>query len=616
MSKKTRRKNGQTPDDDWRQRAFGDYSATSYSSQSRRLGASISGDITSISKQIGSHTFRNNKDITEYFYALGASAPSQLMWDLFFDPTSLPSEARKLGINSARQIAEGLAVKQLDSPSQMRLALAAYEAGVRGDEKVSHQPPLGFENRKIASLAGQKAAVTEIKEVAHSLKTNKHISDQDVVDLGYRWGKAAVRIGLSRHVEPNLIRDADDRRDAIALKLDTPTKLAEGAMLGKLQKSEADPEHFALFKLAFQAGATGERKPAAGRSKIAIDVASLIETPSLKNRFTAHVKAIEKDFETGLTAIKDAKLSPEQPIAERAAALHLIEQKVAHYADASRTIAKATKQSLNDPMPIIYQAEIKSKLTGEEASGFTMLEGIDTGLATEKKLLPNQARLFSPTGLLEASVLGAMNDKKVGLTSDEAVRILSRYRSRIQDKTPVTTDQKLTFSTGVLQTISPFLLADKLVVTSPSVTLPATSIKTDEQKPLSQEQQRAYLHALEELMIINNGVQDDLKAAKSLKRDGLLTGRISNDSITTDSSRALAAKGLKLAAEALEDSSISAEEFSKMQALRKEIADAFKGKPVASDASLTISETTDRQSTMNELRLAHQRAKSALAREK
>ena len=589
--------------------------SSSRRSRDRRQQAPISGGMESIAKQIGARSFSSTQDIVRYFHALGTAAPSEFGWEFgkLFGIVNLPPEARKLGIDSPRQIAEGLAVKQLDTPQQMQLAMAAFDAGAQS-RVLDRRQPLTFENRRIAALAGQKVAATEMKMAARTLKYDKDLSNEEVVDIAYRWGKAAKRLGLDFTIQPKQLSEREDQIEAEKFGLTTPPQLAEGAMLGKIRKGEASPAQFLLFQQAFDAGVNGAAKPQAALPQVANnDISGQIRTASLQGAYRDHVKSVEDRFEAGLRAVEQVGLARGNA---RQSALHQAEAHIAHYAAASLALAGSLQLSPRDELPDRYQKKIKDKLAEEDAAtqqknpgstsklaALMILVGFDQGLATEQKIQPGQARLMSPTGLLEASIFRAMIDSKTtALTADEAARLIQTYRTAIRDRTPVATAvasageatrNQLTFSTAAVQVISP-MLNNKLTLQQ---ALPAPALvhtPSAVTARIATPSQAGYQRLIDELIILNNGKNDDGKAADSLRQSGLLEGKATVTMIDGRTARALAAEAL----------SLSANDPTQIDLLRRKIAGAFSGRNIP----VQNAETFDFKTTLQRLEQAKRTA--------
>lgn len=569
-----------------------------------------------------------NQQIARQFYRLGQAARTYGVEGMFYnngisvpiDPSYLPAEARKLGIRNTRQLIEGLAVKHLETPEQMALALSAYEAGATGQKHII-PIPLEFENRRVEHLSEQKAAVTQLRHTAKTLKHMPSVSPQQAAELGYQWGKNASIVGKDRFVHYSKLEEAEDRIAARKFGLDNPVKLAEGAMLSKVEKNQTSPEAFAAFKQAFEQGLN--RQPFHQPPVFTGDIATLIDTPSLKAHYAEESERVAKTIEGGLKAVEISGLRADQSPQARAQSMRTAKELVSAYGQAALKISGSADTALPDK----YKTKIKDKLQTEAPDTLMklgILEGAEKELVKRDAALAKKPPLFSASGLLEASLVGGMMNPETALKPAEAAELLAVYRGAAKEKVPVVVESKLSFSSPSVALFSGTL---------GDLTVPAgTQIATTTQQPAqaasrssaaptakpqasaaSPAQQAAFLQTLRELRIINNGINDDYKAERTLKAAGLLH-HATTHTIDRATSQALASQGLKVAGDALADGVITAAEAEAMQQVRRAIAASFEGRapahaPEGAAPSANVGSSLDQaiQSTRRVLSTSHRR---------
>lgn len=593
-------------DDDWRLKAFGGDSYVPGVARSSDLGHQLraKGQIEAAVAAIKGTRFSSDSRIIDLFSKLGAGARTlgvdgNYLKDgvsVEIDPANLNSEARKLGIGSTRQIAEGLAVSKLDTPEQMKLALDAYTRAAGG----SADRRLRFENDTLAGLAQKKFAGTAMSKLAAELTAVKADNPQKLLDIAYEWGQAAKTFGANAAIPADKLPE-----NAVAMGLKTPAHLAQGAILSKLNKAEISPQQTAMFLKAFEAGARGEGKPSleALTSKTSDDpsaLSAMITAPKLKEelarKITAKTTEQESKIKAGLSSFDGIpRLSEETDPTTRPALIKMLGDKAKAYGQAA-AIATATKAASPDkPLDEASRIKLQKELAANpaKAQGFSLLKKIETFGNTEN-LIPAADRkpLESMTGLYEASVFGAIQDKKI--TPDEAGTLLTTYRKEIGDKTPAMIDGKVNYTTGVLkhfETAAPATFAAGKI----SFDAPTTGTA-----PLADDLKRA-LDTFKALEIVNDGKPNDTKAAEILgvtasqqiQQTGSLSGKIS---------RGLAKEALEIPV--AKDGSLDEAAIKQLDAIRTKLANALKGEKV--DVK-DVKETPDAPNLLAQLKAAKDR---------
>ncbi len=404
------------------------------------------------------------------------------------------------------------------------------------------------------------------------------------MNLAHSWGQQAKSFGPNSQIPA-------DKLPAEAAKrgLKTPSHLAQGAILAELSKGDVSRQQTAMFLKAFEAGAAGAGKPSVEflKAKTSDDPKALIPlvtAPQLKKELTAKIDKEtaqqEGKIKAGLGSFDElARISADTDAPTREALVNRLNDKAKAYGQAALITTKADGTTPDQPIGAAFKKKLDAELAANptKAQGVSLLKRIEAFGNTKDDLIPPADRkpFESMTGLYEASVFSAVQDKKI--TIEEAETLLTTYRAEIGDKkNPAIVDGKVNYSTGVLKhfekVIVPALFAGALTPEAPAVAADVTRLSPDQQR---------HIAILKAAIIWNDGIANNDKDAATLL--GVDTSQISKDiqngnPLPGRISRPLAREALAIPIP--EDGNFDAETKKKIDDIGAKFVAALKGEKV------------------------------------